>query len=78
MNPMKEIRIEKLTLNIGAGKDVELLKKGVKLIKHITGIEPVKTITQKRIPALWWFRKCSSGSSGRKYAYTYGHDWYQR
>lgn len=55
MNPMKQIRIEKLTLNIGAGKDQNLLKKGTKLLKHITGIEPVKTITQKRI-AEWGLR----------------------
>ncbi len=50
MNVMREIRIEKLTLNIGAGKNPELLKKGSKLFKNITGIEPVKTVTQKRIP----------------------------
>ena len=55
MNPMKEIRIEKVTLNIGAGKDQNLLKKGVKLLKSITGIEPVQTVTQKRIPT-WGLR----------------------
>lgn len=50
MNIMRQPRIEKLTLNIGAGKDVQKLEKGVALIKAITGIEPVKTVTQKRIP----------------------------
>jgi len=55
MNKMKEIRIEKVTLNIGAGKDQGKLKKGVKLLKHITGIEPVKTKTMKRIAA-WGLR----------------------
>jgi len=50
MNPMRSIRIEKVTLNIGAGKSVDRLEKGVKLIKMITGIDPVKTVTQKRIP----------------------------
>ena len=50
-NPMRNIRIEKITLNIGAGKDEELLKRGVKLLKKITGVEPVQTITQKRIPS---------------------------
>jgi large subunit ribosomal protein L5 len=49
-NPMKTIRIEKLTLNIGAGKSQERLDKGIKLIKNMTGIAPVKTFTNKRIP----------------------------
>jgi large subunit ribosomal protein L5 len=49
-NLMKTIRIEKLTLNIGAGKSQERLDKGIKLIKNMTGVEPVKTFTNKRIP----------------------------
>ena len=44
MNSMKQIRIEKLTLNIGAGKNPDLLKKGSKLIKTLGGDEPVHTI----------------------------------
>ncbi len=55
MNPMKEIRIEKVTLNVGAGKDQIKLKKSIQLLKNLTGIEPVKTITQKRI-AGWGLR----------------------
>ena len=55
MNKMQEIRIEKLTLNVGAGKDQGKLEKGLKLIKHLTGREGVKTITQKRIPG-WSLR----------------------
>lgn len=55
MNVMKNIRVEKVTLNIGAGKDTVLLDKGIKLIKNLTGIEPVKTVTQKRIPG-WGLR----------------------
>src|SRR3989304_5124160 len=54
-NPMTKIRVEKLTLNIGAGKDQVVLNKGVKLIKSITGLDPVKTVTQKRIPS-WGLR----------------------
>jgi large subunit ribosomal protein L5 len=50
MNAMQTPRIEKLTLNIGAGKDQVKLEKGVTLLKHITGIDPVKTVTNKRIP----------------------------
>src|SRR3989344_440575 len=49
-NPMRNIRVEKITLNVGAGKDEEKLKRGVKLLKKITGIEPLKTVTNKRIP----------------------------
>lgn len=55
MNPMKQIRVEKVTLNFGAGKDQKMLEKGVKLLKNITGIEPIKTETQKRIPG-WGLR----------------------
>ncbi|MCX8146982.1 MAG: 50S ribosomal protein L5 [Candidatus Woesearchaeota archaeon] len=54
-NPMKQIRVEKLTLNIGAGTDQNTLAKAMKLIKNITGIEPVKTFAKKRIPA-WGLR----------------------
>jgi large subunit ribosomal protein L5 len=54
-NVMKGIRIEKLTLNIGAGKEQAVLEKGVLLLKNITGLQPVKTITQKRI-ANWGLR----------------------
>src|SRR3989344_6562328 len=49
-NVMRNIRVEKITLNVGAGKDEEKLKRGVKLLKKITGIEPLKTVTNKRIP----------------------------
>ena len=52
---MQQLRIEKITLNIGAGKDQSKLDKGIVLIKAITGIEPIKTITSKRIPG-WGLR----------------------
>jgi large subunit ribosomal protein L5 len=52
---MKTIRIEKLTLNVGAGKDQGKLDKGVKLLKNLTGITPVKTVSKKRIPS-WGLR----------------------
>lgn len=55
MNPMQQPRIEKLTLNIGAGKDQNRLEKGVVVLKMITGIDPMKTVTQKRIPT-WGLR----------------------
>lgn len=55
MNPMREIRIEKVTLNIGAGKDQIKLDKGIALLKNITNLNPVKTFTSKRIPE-WGLR----------------------
>lgn len=55
MNPMQKVKIGKVTLNIGAGKDPAKLEKGITLIKSITKIEPVKTITNKRI-AEWGLR----------------------
>jgi large subunit ribosomal protein L5 len=54
-NPMREIRIAKITLNIGSGKDEEHLKKGMKLLQKITSVTPVKTQTKKRIPG-WGLR----------------------
>lgn len=55
MNAMKNIEIEKLTINIGAGRDEKVLQKATKLIKNITGIEPVRTVTNKRLAA-WGLR----------------------
>lgn len=52
---MKEIKVEKVTLNFGAGKDQRRLENGIKLIKMITGQEPVKTYASDRIPA-WGLR----------------------
>jgi large subunit ribosomal protein L5 len=46
---MRQISVEKVTLNIGAGKDQAKLDKGMKLIKNIAGHVPVKTFTKKRI-----------------------------
>ena len=55
MNAMKEIKVEKLTLNIGAGRDEKVLKRATKLLKHITGVNPVQTVTTKRLAA-WGLR----------------------
>lgn len=54
-NPMRKITVEKVTLNIGAGKDENTLKKGIKLITQLTGKEPIKTLAKKRIPT-WGLR----------------------
>jgi large subunit ribosomal protein L5 len=55
MSIMKNIKVEKVTLNIGAGKDQKKLDNGLKLLKIITGAQPVKTFTNKRIPT-WGLR----------------------
>lgn len=49
MNAMKNIRLEKVTLNIGAGKDQAKLEKGLALLNAITSATPVRTVTNKRI-----------------------------
>jgi len=52
---MKEIKVAKITLNIGAGKDQNQLKKGLKLLNSIANAKPVETVTNKRI-AGWGIR----------------------
>ncbi len=54
-NLMRDIRIAKITLNIGAGKNEDMLKKGLKLLQKLTPQKPVTTFTQKRIPT-WGLR----------------------
>ena len=49
MNPMRSLRIEKVTLNIGAGKDQSRSEKGVVLLKAIAEATPIKTVTEKRV-----------------------------
>ena len=49
MNSMKGIGIEKVTLNIGSGKDQTRLEKSIRLINNIAGRMPIKTFTKKRI-----------------------------
>ncbi|MFH1972880.1 MAG: 50S ribosomal protein L5 [archaeon] len=52
---MKEIRVEKVTLNIGTGKPGPELEKAKILLKAITGKKPAETQTTKRIPG-WSLR----------------------
>src|SRR3989344_7271548 len=49
MNPMRDIRIEKVTLNIGSGKDQTRLEKSLILLNTIANATQIKTITNKRI-----------------------------
>lgn len=52
---MRELKIEKVNLNIGTGGDQNRLEKGMKLLEKITERKPVKTKTQKRVPS-WGIR----------------------
>jgi large subunit ribosomal protein L5 len=47
---MKEIRIEKITLNIGTGQPGPELDKAKLLLEKITGKKPIETKSWKRIP----------------------------
>ncbi len=48
MNKMRDIRIEKIVLNIGIGSREEALKNSATLLKKISGMEPVITKSKKR------------------------------
>lgn len=48
MNPMQNIRIEKITLNIGCGESGEKLDKAKKLLEILTAKKVVITSTHKR------------------------------
>ena len=48
MNPMKNIRIEKITLNIGCGEAGEKLDKAKKLLEVLTNKKVVITTTHDR------------------------------
>ena len=54
-NKMKNIRIEKITLNIGSGIEAENAEKAVLLLTKISGAKVIKTVTQRRIAA-WKIR----------------------
>ena len=55
MNKMKEIRVEKITLNIGVGKPGKDLEKAKILLEKISGMKTSETLTKKRIPG-WSLR----------------------
>jgi len=54
-NPMREIKIDKITLNIGAGVEAENVDKAMALLKTLSGAKVVKTLCSKRI-ATWKLR----------------------
>jgi len=55
MSSMKDIKVEKITLNIGTGQPGPALEKAMILLKAITDRKPIETKTTKRIPG-WSLR----------------------
>ncbi len=47
-NPMREIKIEKLTLNVGCGDDQQKIERAKKLLEMLTQRKPVITLSKKR------------------------------
>ncbi|AWR99401.1 50S ribosomal protein L5 [Metallosphaera hakonensis] len=48
-NPMREIKISKVTVNIGLGESGERLQKAMQLLEELTGSKPVYTKAKKSI-----------------------------
>lgn len=48
MNPMREIKIEKVTLNVGCGDDAAKIERGKKLLEYLTGQTSVITKSKRR------------------------------
>jgi len=47
-NPMKQVRIEKVTLNIGCGDDKQKIENAQKLLEKLTEGKPVITTSKRR------------------------------
>ncbi|MEK6852507.1 MAG: 50S ribosomal protein L5 [Nanoarchaeota archaeon] len=54
-NIMRDIKIDKVILNVGAGNDEAKLNKSLKLLELLSGQKPIKTLSKKRIPT-WHIR----------------------
>ena len=48
MNKMREIRIEKVTVNVGCAGDLDKIERAKKLLEWLTGQKPVITYSKKR------------------------------
>ena len=55
-NKMQQIRVEKVTLNIGVGQAGEELKKAEEILRRITNSKPVQTICKVKQPT-WGIRE---------------------
>jgi len=54
-NVMRQIRLEKITLNIGTGAEPENVKRAVALLNTISNLKPIETLSKKRLAA-WKIR----------------------
>jgi large subunit ribosomal protein L5 len=48
-NPMKEIRVGKVVVNIGLGKSGEAIERGKKVLEQVTGQKPAQTRAKKSV-----------------------------
>ncbi|MDT8357172.1 MAG: 50S ribosomal protein L5 [Methanomicrobiaceae archaeon] len=51
MNPMQDLRIEKVVVHMGVGESGEKLVKAENIIKEITSQKPIRSIAKKTQPA---------------------------
>jgi large subunit ribosomal protein L5 len=54
-NKMREILVDKIVLNMGAGTEIANVEKAVTLLNRVSGKKAVKTFARKRIPT-WKLR----------------------
>jgi len=47
-NPMRRIKIEKVTLNVGCGEDERKIERAQKLLEMLSGHKPVATLSKRR------------------------------
>ncbi len=51
MNPMYQVRVEKVVVHMGVGESGEKLTKATDILRTITGQTPVKNIARNTVPA---------------------------
>lgn len=56
MNPMREVKIEKIVLNVGVGEGGDKLAKAERVLGNITGRKPARTYAKKTIRE-WGIKK---------------------
>ena len=52
MNPMHEVLIEKVVVNMGVGGEPEEMKKAGQIIQIVTGKKPIQTLCKVRAPEM--------------------------
>lgn len=48
-NPMKEIRLSKVVLNMGVGKSGDIIERAKKLLRELTGLEPSSRSSKRTV-----------------------------